>query len=67
MAGSFGYHKEHYELSMQIGQKSLFSTLKDQRKDSIIVTEGVSCRQQIQHAMNVNAKHLVEIIADSLD
>ena len=52
---------------MQIGQKSLFSTLKDQRKDSIIVTEGVSCRQQIQHAMNVNAKHLVEIIADSLD
>ena len=67
MAGSFGYHKEHYELSMQIGQKSLFSILKDQKKDSTIITEGVSCRQQIQHGLNVKAKHLVEIIADSLD
>jgi Fe-S oxidoreductase len=66
MAGSFGYHKEHYELSMQIGQKSLFSILKSQEKDSAIITEGVSCRQQIQHGLNVKAKHLVEIIADSL-
>ena len=66
MAGSFGYHKEHYELSMQIGQKSLFSILKSQKKDSAIITEGVSCRQQIQHGLNIKAKHLVEIIADSL-
>ncbi len=47
MAGSFGYEKEHYELSMQIGELVLFPTVRKQAEDVIIAAPGTSCRHQI--------------------
>ncbi len=66
MAGSFGYETEHYDISMQIGEMSLFPTIREQNGDFIVVAEGVSCRQQIAHGTNKRARHLVEVLADAL-
>ncbi len=66
MAGSFGFEKEHYGLSQAIGERRLFPQIRKE-PEAEIVAAGVSCRQQIAHATGRRAKHLIEIIADSLE
>ena len=66
MAGSFGYEKEHYQLSMQIGQQSLFPAINAKGLDWQITVMGISCRQQIEHATHRPAKHLTETLAEAL-
>ena len=66
MAGSFGFETEHYDISLKIGEQSLFPAIRSQSDDSLIIAEGVSCRQQIQGGTGKGAKHLVEVLADAL-
>ena len=66
MAGSFGYEKEHYELSLAIGNRRLFPAVKAKGPECEIVAAGVSCRQQIAHGAGRRARHLVEVLADAL-
>ena len=66
MAGSFGYEKEHYEISMQIGEMSLFPAIRGAASGTDIVAAGISCRQQIQHATGRKARHLAEMLAEAL-
>ncbi len=66
MAGSFGYEKEHYELSMTIGAQSLFPAVNAKPPDWEIAVMGVSCRQQIEHGTNRPARHLAEVLAEAL-
>jgi FAD/FMN-containing dehydrogenase/Fe-S oxidoreductase len=66
MAGSFGYEKEHYELSIAIGERRLFPTVRAKGEDCEIVAAGVSCRQQIAHGTGRRARHLVEVLAEAL-
>jgi Fe-S oxidoreductase len=66
MAGSFGYEKEHYEMSLAIGERRLFPAIKAKPADCEIVAAGVSCRQQIAHGTGRRAKHLVEVLAEAL-
>jgi len=67
MAGSFGYEKEHYELSLAIGNRRLFPAVKAKGPEWEIVASGVSCRQQIPHGTGGRrARHLVEVLADAL-
>jgi len=66
MAGSFGYEKEHYELSLAIGNRRLFPAIKAKGPEWEVVAAGVSCRQQIAHGTGRRAKHLVEILAEAL-
>lgn len=63
MAGSFGYEKEHYALSMKIGSLHLFPAIQAAPKDAIIVANGFSCRHQIRHGTNRPAVHLAEALA----
>ena len=67
MAGSFGYEKEHYDLSMQIGELVLFPTVRKQPEDVIIAAAGTSCRHQIKDGTDRKAKHPVEIIWEALN
>ena len=67
MAGSFGYEKEHYDLSMTIGQEALFPAVNAKGPDWDIAVMGVSCRQQIEHGTGRKARHLAEVLADALD
>ena len=66
MAGSFGYEKEHYEMSLAIGNRRLFPAVQAAAPACQIVAAGVSCRQQIAHGTGRRARHLVEVLADAL-
>jgi Fe-S oxidoreductase len=66
MAGSFGYEKEHYEVSMQIGELVLFPTVRKQAEDTIIAAAGTSCRHQIKDGTGRIALHPIEILFDAL-
>jgi Fe-S oxidoreductase len=66
MAGSFGYEKEHFDLSMQIGELVLFPAVRKQPEDVIIAATGTSCRHQIKDGTGRKALHPVEILWDSL-
>ncbi|HLY72187.1 MAG TPA: FAD-linked oxidase C-terminal domain-containing protein [Puia sp.] len=66
MAGSFGYEKEHYGISMKIGELVLFPTVRNQSKETIIAAPGTSCRHQVKDGTGRIAKHPVEIIFEAL-
>lgn len=66
MAGSFGYEKEHYELSNQVGELVLFPTIRQQPEDVIIAASGTSCRHQIHDGTGRTALHAVEILYAAL-
>ncbi len=66
MAGSFGYEKEHYKVSMKIGELVLFPEVRKTDDDIEIAAPGTSCRDQIMHGTGRNAKHPVEILYDAL-
>ena len=65
MAGSFGYEKEHYEVSMEVGRERLFEVIDgDPRAE--VAAAGTSCRHQIADATGRRARHWAEILADAL-
>ena len=64
MAGSFGYEKEHYEMSMQIGELVLFPALRNSSQNTLIAAPGTSCRHQISDGVGKKAFHPVEILHD---
>jgi Fe-S oxidoreductase len=62
MAGSFGYEKEHYDLSMKVGELSLFPAVRQAEPETIIAAPGTSCRHQIKDGTGRDAFHPVEIM-----
>ena len=66
MAGSFGYEKEHYEVSMQIGEQTLFPAVRKAANDTVIAANGTSCRHQIKDGTNRDAKHPISILREAL-
>ncbi len=66
MAGSFGYEKEHYKISMQVGEDTLFPKLRKLSEDVLIAAAGTSCRHQIKDGVNKNAQHPISILRDAL-
>lgn len=66
MAGSFGYEKEHYDLSMKVGELVLLPTIRKAEKETIVVAAGTSCRHQIKDGADKKALHPVEVLWDNL-
>ncbi len=62
MAGSFGYEKEHQDLSLQIGEERLFPNIRKRPEGTAVVACGFSCRHQIADGTSVNAMHWVETL-----
>ena len=67
MAGSFGYEKEHYALSMKVGELVLFPEIRKADYETLIAAPGTSCRQQIKDGTGKSAFHPVEILYHALD
>jgi Fe-S oxidoreductase len=67
MAGSFGYEKEHYELSMKVGEDRLLPAIRGKQEGTEVVACGFSCRHQIAHATGVHAKHWVEVLRGNIN
>jgi FAD/FMN-containing dehydrogenase/Fe-S oxidoreductase len=66
MAGSFGYEKEHYDISMKIGELVLFPKVREAASNEFIVASGTSCRHHIKDGTGKKAIHPVEILWEAL-
>lgn len=66
MAGSFGYEKEHYDLSMKVGELVLFPEVRKQPEEIVIAAPGTSCRHQIADGTGKKSQHPVEILYEAL-
>jgi len=67
MAGSFGYEKEHYEISRLIGEQRLFPAVRQVDADTVTVASGFSCRTQIQHFTGRTAVHPAQLLHSLLE
>ena len=63
MAGSFGYEKEHYEVSQKVAELVLFPAIRNLKEETLIAAAGTSCRHQIKDGLHKTALHPVEILA----
>ena len=66
MAGSFGYEKEHYDLSMKVGEDRLFPALRSSEPGTCVVACGFSCRHQIRDGVNLEARHVIEYLREAM-
>ena len=66
MAGSFGYEKEHYALSMQVGEDTLFPKIRNYGREIEIIAAGTSCRHQISDGTKRKAKHPISLFKEAL-
>ena len=66
MSGSFGYEKDKYEMSMQIGELVLFPAIREKERNTLISATGTSCRHQIKDGTDEKSYHPVEILFDAL-
>ncbi|MCX6224532.1 MAG: FAD-binding oxidoreductase, partial [Bacteroidia bacterium] len=66
MAGAFGFEKEHFELSMKVGELVLFPAVREADENVLICASGTSCRHQILDGTGRKAVHPVEILYDAM-
>jgi Fe-S oxidoreductase len=66
MAGAFGYEKEHYELSMKVGELALFPAVRESQESTVICAPGTSCRHHILDGTGRKAFHPAEILYAAL-
>jgi Fe-S oxidoreductase len=62
MAGSFGFEKDNYNVSMAVGERVLLPAVRQAAPDTLIVSDGFSCREQIQQTTGRKAVHLAEVM-----
>jgi Fe-S oxidoreductase len=62
MAGSFGFERDHYDVSLKVGELVLLPAVRDAAKDTVIVADGFSCREQIAQTTDRRAVHLAELL-----
>ena len=67
MAGSFGYEKEHEEISMKIGELRLFPAVRESADDDLIIANGISCRSQIAFGTKRSSQHLIKVVSEYLE
>ncbi len=66
MAGSFGYEKEHYGLSMAIGELKLFPSIRKTSEETLVAANGTSCRHQIMDGTGRKAQHPISIFKEAM-
>jgi Fe-S oxidoreductase len=62
MAGSFGFERQHYDISMKIGELTLLPAVRAASADTLIIADGFSCREQIAQSTTRRALHLAEVL-----
>ena len=66
LAGSFGYEEHHYDVSMKIAGRVLYPRVREAEHDTLIISDGFSCREQIMHGTRRHGMHLAEVIQMAL-
>ena len=67
MAGSFGYAREHFDLSRQIGERRLLPAARSLTQGEVLVAAGTSCRRQVADLAGVRALHPAELLKSLLN
>ncbi|KAF0096254.1 MAG: FAD linked oxidase [Puniceicoccaceae bacterium 5H] len=66
MAGSFGFEAKNYDVSVAAGERVLLPRVREASKETLIIADGFSCREQIMQLTDREPKHLAEVIAEAL-
>jgi Fe-S oxidoreductase len=66
MAGSFGYSRDHFEVSRQIGERRLFPAIRSSSPGTVIAASGFSCRHQIHDFTGSEALHPAVVLRSRL-
>ena len=62
MAGAFGFERKHYELSQRVGERVILQAVRESDRETLIIADGFSCREQIAQATGRTALHLAEVL-----
>jgi len=62
MAGAFGFEAKHYDISMRIGERVLLPAVREADRETLIIADGFSCREQIAQSTGRQALHLAEVL-----
>jgi FAD/FMN-containing dehydrogenase/Fe-S oxidoreductase len=67
LAGGFGYHKDHHDVSLACAEHALAPAVRSAPRDTLVVCDGFSCSGQIQHTTGRRAMHLAEVVVQSFE
>jgi Fe-S oxidoreductase len=67
LAGSWGFEEDKYDLSMKIGERRLLPAAREAGEDTIIISDGFSCKTQIQQGTDRRALHTAQVVKMALD
>ncbi|MDQ3283508.1 MAG: FAD-binding oxidoreductase [Acidobacteriota bacterium] len=67
MAGAFGFEAKHYDLSMKLGERVLLPLVRDADRETLIIADGFSCREQIEQATGRRTLHFAEVLQLAYD
>src|SRR4029077_18873725 len=62
MAGAFGFEREHYDVSMRVGERLILPKVAEAAPETIIIADGFSCREQIAQSTPRQALHLAQVL-----
>ena len=66
MAGAFGFERDHYEVSIQVGERGLLPAVRAASEDTYIVSNGFSCREQVTQTTGRRVWHIAELLRKGL-
>ncbi len=67
LAGSFGFEREHDEISRQIGEQRLMPIVREAAEETILIADGFSCKTQIEELTERRALHTAQVIEMALE
>ena len=67
MAGAFGFARDNYAISQALGERVLLPAVRQASPETLVVSDGFSCREQIRQATGRRAMHLAEAIRLAMD
>jgi FAD/FMN-containing dehydrogenase/Fe-S oxidoreductase len=67
LAGSFGFERDHYEISVAIGEHKLMPMVRDAAEDTLVIADGFSCKAQVEQLTDRRALHTAQVIKMAMD
>ena len=66
MAGPFGFEAEKFEIAQALGERVLLPAVRAAAAETLVVTDGFSCREQIVQNTNREPLHIAEVLQKAL-
>jgi hypothetical protein len=67
MAGAFGFENDHYDVSIACGERVLLPQVRKTSKDTLIIADGFSCREQVRQTTDRVPLHIAEVLKMAID